>query len=433
MTSLRALHVWRRIGTDGDLDDTLAEVRARRADHSLCRADQAELMVGEALCLYHRARFREATEQLHEAAHTFAELTDSPEVRFGRIVLTATEGAFAAIHGQTAAATAHFQRALLEAEQYGHLGLQGALHLVRADTIGHLDPRLGYADARWGADQLALAGLAADRQRGRRVLACAALAAGEPEVAIVQAEALLADPAAPPVEAARMRVVLGHALHHTDHADEATALVQQGLRQLTEFQSVLWHLEGLRAVIDIIPSEAARAVQEARSLLGDADPAVVDALLWRRVPHLALRSLGEQTISVDGRVVSDHGDDAARLIFMLAVASPGSLDANAVAGRLWPGKAHHRQASSLTTLTWEARRLLGPAAWRLSRHDDRLSLDLDGASFDLRDAATSVREPGPDADDAIARLRLPLLPAWQYDDWVIEAEHRRTGPRRGHP
>lgn len=440
MTPPRGIDFWRDAGSDGRPRELIAEIDRWSDDPATSPLEQADLAVARGLLLGIAGEVVAGEEAIRRGEQLFATLPDDDTTQFARTVLSLAVGGFAVLFGRLDEGDAHFADAIERAGRSGHRGLLGAARMIRAEHTWFFDPRRAHDDARASSDLLAEAGVELDRRRSRRLLATISLAAGEPEAAIVQADETLRAAGASPIERARAKIVRGKALGFLDRSAEGIVLVREGTDELRGLDVALWELEGLRALLDLDPDpDRSRAVVErARELLRPAPPVVVDNLLWARLPALEIRLLGDQAISIEGVPVEPSTGKPAELLFVLVVAGDAGLTVEAIADALWPGKDHERQASSVSTALWEARRLLGPAAWRLRRTGDHVRLELEGARVDLvtaeetaRAAATGAIGPDdPRAARARALLDEQLLPAWPYEDWHATGERRVAAARR---
>lgn len=265
----------------------------------------------------------------------------------------------------------------------------------------------------------------ADRSRS-----LAALAVGDFEAARLVAERLR-ETAPNPTEQARARYVCGLAELRVGNREAATAALQDAA---DTFSVQGCRLERLPALLWLSVADHAQAplhLGVARTLTAEleADPAI--DRFWSERPALRLELLGSQRLVVGARTVECKTTHATKLIFSLALAGTAGLDADELCERLWPDKERDKALSSLTTATWDARTALASEGWRLSRSDDRLTLDMEGAAIDLDEAVAHLVDH-PDDDGVIDRLRRQVLPAWRFEDWVVDIDERRAATLAHH-
>ncbi|HEY5153396.1 MAG TPA: hypothetical protein VIJ47_01595, partial [Acidimicrobiales bacterium] len=225
------------------------------------------------------------------------------------------------------------------------------------------------------------------------------------------------------------------ALLATGDQPGAAERADEAVRSLEPTGASFFLSEALLLLADTDPVRAPDAIERARQLRND-DAAY--ARLWAARPNLRVQVLGRAAVSVGSTPVRFRTSRAELLVLMLTLAGGRGIDSGKVAAALWPGGAAAKVASNLSTATYDARQALGSEAWRLHRSGSQLWLDLDGAYVDLDEAMTRVRRPAgigadPPVDlqieqdrlEAQRALRQEILPAMDFEPWVIEANDRR--------
>jgi len=140
---------------------------------------------------------------------------------------------------------------------------------------------------------------------------------------------------------------------------------------------------------------------------------------------LVLRAVQAPVVTVGGSLpLKFPTRHAAQAVFSLALAEGGTMSTDEICARLWPDAPESRMARRLATMTWQVRRTLGEASWRIQRQPTELNLDLDGVCFDvaeLRAKAASILDGSAPFDESVASgLEAELLAGWD-EPWV-EAE-----------
>lgn len=368
------------------------------------------------------------------AAHDAFEEVDPPAPEW--LLAHGGVGAIAALRGEHALAEAEFDRSLSMARAQGRHRLEAIIRLVRAEVTADVDPRRAHIDARAATaafeslDDEALGGWA------ERVRAIAANASGEHRAAALITERLLTR-STNPLDRGRTLVVAARARRGLGDDEAATLALHEAVDLLGGTGGCWFLVDALLLLAEAEPDHAEAWLTRAGELTTDD---AADARRWATRPTLTLEVLGTQRLLVDREVLEFKSAKTLKLLFCLALAGPRGRDVDTLAELLWPDAAD--PSSNITTATWDARRGLRLDAWRLRRDGSRLVLDLTGARFDLEDlavlAATPPAATAPPAQqlawrDAMAPLQRPVLPAWGFEEWVIEADGRRASVVAGLP
>ena len=347
-------------------------------------------------------------------------------------LLAAARGTIEALRGNRESAHAAFDRGLDAAEGL-HLDWHKAIVLAaRAEVMAHWEPDRSLADGRRALTIFEAQGETWWRTWAIRALAVAATEQGDTSAALVYLDRLLDDPLPLPE---RARTLMAAAEAHLrcselpaarDRLLEAHALYEDlgfGYWQ-ARTQSLLAHAE---------PAQGALWSRRSRQL-SDGDPAF-DYLMGGRT-RLAITLLGQPRVTIDGHRCRFDTRNAEIAVYLLALAPSNSLHTEALAERLWPEGAPDRQSGRIRTLLWQIRRALTPAhAWRISSERKVIHLDLTSVDVDvltltsygqavLRSTAGQIEDLPLSPQQVLDAIRHPLLPAWQYKDWVIDYQKR---------
>lgn len=296
------------------------------------------------------------------------------------------------------------------------------------------EPERCLSDARLALGTLSDQGEAWWVTWAQRALAIASVETGDITAGIIGLVRLL-DTDAPSPERARTLVALGEAYLRRGDLSAAVEVLLEA-EELNRTQGIeYWRAKGLFLLAQADSRSATRWRNLARRL-SDGDRAYDQLLLGRS--RLVIRLFGQAEITVDGRRCHFATHNAELAVYLLSLAPAGTLHAEVLADRLWSDLPPDRQAGRIRTLLWHVRGGLGPAhAWRVSCERKVVHLDLAGASVDAlawRNAAHALLrgdlplspsgERPPSALEVAGALRQPLLPAWQYEEWVSEHQDR---------
>ncbi len=345
-------------------------------------------------------------------------------------LLEAGRGVIASLRGDPETADAAFSFALRTAERLG-LVWQGAIaQCLRAEFTAGYAAQRSVADARTALATFESLGERWWRTSALRGLAAASLQMGENGAAATTLDRLLAEDLAPS-ERARTLLVLGNArLQSGDLVGARSALAESedihrdlGLRY--------WHAQSMVLLARAEPARSANWYRKALTL-DDGDQAY--RVLLAGSSQLQVNVLGDAAVAVDGVDCRFATQNAQRALFGLALAAKGCLHSEALAERLWGDVPPKRLGGRVRTLLWQVRQALTYRhAWRVTLSGGVVRLDLRGVVVDavaaLHDAQRllDVRDPSAghsraDAARVSETLRLPLLPAFQYEEWV--QDHR---------
>ena len=377
-----------------------------------------------------------AANRALSAAHDVFEELDPPAPAW--LLAHAGIGAIAALRGEEEVAEAELDRAVAMARALGDAHLEAIVRTLRAEVTATSHPRRAHVDARFAARTLApnpTPGTTASAASpgfpvwAERARAIAAVASGEHRAAALIAQRLLAQPLNP-LDRGRTRLVQARAAIALGDEVLASSALQDAVDRLTAAGANWFLVDALLLLAEAEPDRAEAHLRRARDLT-TPDPA--HARRWARRPTLTLQVLGTQRLLIAGEPLTFRSTKTQRLLFCLALAGPRGREVDALAALLWPDASD--ASSNITTATWDARRGLGVESWRLRREGTRLALDVDGAHLDLEDlTALAAAPPPPSASpaqqlawrEAVGHLHRPVLPAWAYEEWVIEADLRRA-------
>lgn len=349
------------------------------------------------------------------------------EDRFEQPLCHMALGALYALRGQDEWATGHFERAVALAESAKIPWYVALARAVRAEMLAHVNPRGALADARKSREVLVSMGEAwfvtwALRAAGVAARECGDLIASEKTLSAAL------DSRLNPIERGRTLLALGETLLLTPDPQRALPPLREARNLFSSLGMRYWLV---RTLLRIAEADHARA----RVWRSRAKDLADNEIAYRRlfVRDLRVDVLGACGVFVGGQRISFQTARAELLVYALALAGERGLHSEELAERLWPGGPPERMGSRLRTTLWEARKSLGPESWRLQRTGESLSLDLEGASFDLTLARDSARQLLADEvsvdrlrfDEALALLDQELLPRWRYEYWVVEEEERR--------
>lgn len=352
---------------------------------------------------------------------------DAPLLQAAAAVLLALRGGHA--EGQ-------FALALDEAERLGLPWHEAIVRCLRAEFLpGH--PEEALSDARKAFSFLRDFGEQWWTIWAERALATAAVGLGDVTAGITGLRRLLARPLAPQ-ERARTLLSLGEALLRSGEDDGARVALKAADQLHDALGMEYWRARGLWLLARSDPTAATAHI---RLALGISDGDAAYGHLAASTSPLLIRLLGRPTITVDGERCRFATHNAEKAVYQLVLAPSHALHAEVLADRLWDDCTPERQAVRIRNLLWQIRRAFGPLhAWRLTYERKVVHLRLDGAKVDLsawQDAAglllgnqVSAGQTDalpaavtPEAASVVAALREPLLPDWQYEEWVIDQQY----------
>lgn len=357
----------------------------------------------------------------------------SPEDRADAPMLRAAIAVVAALRGETAAAERHFAEAVSEAKSLG-LGWQEAIiRSLRAEFLIDRNPELSLSDAREALAALHDLGEQWWIVWAERALALAAVALGDGTAGVIGLRRLL-DRAMAPQERARTLVGLGKAFLQSGEVEAARTVLKEADELHQALGAEYWRAEGLWLLARADPAFATVHINQARAM-SDGDVAYDE--LVSRSTRLSIQLLGQPRVSVDNTYCRFATHNAEKALYLLVLAPSRSLHAEVLAERLWEECPPDKQAVRVRNLLWQMRQGLGSLhAWRVEYRRKVIRLDLTGADVDVltwERAAEGALGSGCSGEPAIElasvasiaeALRKPLLPEWQYEDWVIDHQYR---------
>jgi tetratricopeptide (TPR) repeat protein len=368
--------------------------------------------------------FARSDRLLDLADDVFAELPS--DQRPERALVPAARAVVAALRGQHVRAEEQFSLALAAAEDEAGQWYAAMIRALRAEFTAVVDPRRALADARIAKD---LCARLDDRwwwtwaERGQ---ALAATALGQYRAAETTLRTLLDQPLNQ-VERGRTLLALGETQLQAG-VDDASTTLKEAAAVLEASGARYFLVRSLHALSIASPRRRNR-------LLARAATHMEDDLAYRILRGLSMvevEVLGPGAVRVGGVPAVFGSTKSLLLVCSLATAPSGALHWEALVDRLWPSASPDRARASLRTALWEARRALGPEAWRLERRGDLVRFERDGVAVDLLDALDEAeRLATADPQDwAIAallhRLGTPVLQAAAYDEWVVALDGARA-------
>ena len=402
----------------------------RVTEQALALARRRRNRRGEGLSLLYLAFFAlwagefTRAETLFTTARTvYGEIPD-PLERFESPLVEAGLAALRALRRQRMGAEALFDSALEASEALHTEWFTAIIRALRAELCASWNPARSIADAHTAIDFLE--GVMRDEwwcRWARRALALADLHAGNLRAAHQGLTELLQD-RLNPIE--RVWTLLPLAECRWRSGDTAAAL------DLLHQSAVLADDSGSRylqaravCLLAEVDAENRQAWRTRALTLMDRDPAY-RVLLTSSTP-LRVDAFGRGRIMLADKPAKFATRHAEAAVFILALAGTDGVNAETLAEHLWPNVASSVWPGRVRTLLWQIRRALGDEAWRLERDGPIVRLDLAGATFDVDDARHLARTvlqglPVPTEDRArlLARLRQPLLTAYQYEEWLTE-------------
>jgi hypothetical protein len=332
-----------------------------------------------------------------------------------------------ALRGLDAAAESGFARAIELAELVGNTWYAAFARTCRAEFFAHANPSRAAADARAAVRVFDELGDEWWRTWALRGHACAARELGQLKASRDLLQRLLQRPLNE-LERGRTLLALAETLlamggpGAEEAASEAVSIFEDaGARYL--------HARALAKLAECCPDQAADLVERIRQL-SDGDLAYRQ--LYAPEGRLQIFVLSTPRVVVAGAQARFKTTKAELLVHALALAAPRGLHWEELAERIWRDVPAERAPQRLRTAMWEARRGLGPEAWRLSRKGTFVCLDMEGASLDYAQArdraivALAARPlPETDARAAYEALSPPILSPWAFEDWVQDLERER--------
>jgi tetratricopeptide (TPR) repeat protein len=366
--------------------------------------------------------FRQALTALQTAEDAFDEVAD-PFDRYERPLCFAARGVLWALRGEGERAEADFDRGLQAARQVKEPWYEAIVRTLRAEFTAAADPRRARQDALWALTELDRRGEHWWRVWAAQAAGVAALEAGMYTAAETALRDVL-DHDQAPLERARTLLLLGETLLRAGDSAESVALLRSAADTFEATGASYWAARAYARLASAEPTLAADWMARAKRA-GTSDPAFRKLLL--RTSQLRLAAFGPGRVLYGGQELRFHTDNATRAIFLLALAGPHGMHVEQLAEHLWSDRVERsRLLGRIRTLLWDARRGLGPEAWRLQRRSTLVALDLTGVGFDLvdlRDAARASSHKPTREPQALARqLRRPVLTRWAYDAWVVKQQ-----------
>lgn len=294
-------------------------------------------------------------------------------------LLHGARGVLLALRGHEAAAEDAFN-AGLEASTTVSNPWHGAIALAsRAELLVRRDPARSLADARTARDTFERLGdewfnVWALRAEGVAIRECGDAAAGETMLRDLLSTGLDA------IERARTQLALGETLIGRGARAEAVPLLREGFAAAERLGLRYWQACTAALLATAEPGKTAYWHRRVQALTVKGEPAYEAILV--RPGRFAVKLAGPTEIAVDGAPLRFLTRRAELLVKALAEAGRPGLQADELLERLWPEVRADVGRHRLRTALWEARRVLGVEAWRLSREGDRVALDLTGALLD---------------------------------------------------
>jgi tetratricopeptide (TPR) repeat protein len=417
-----------RFYTSGRLEDAVA-----LADEGVARALIVADPAGEAGARFLKAfvvkdqgNFEAAEEHLRIAGRLFESLSSMEGAR-GLARCRALQAMIAAYRQEYAIASALFDQAIDGARELGSDVLLVTFLGTRAELMADADPEGTYRDAREARRLAGLLGSSLALSWALRGLGVATRAVGDLTISRVVLEEVLRM-ALRPLERGRTQLALAETLIAAGEREAARDLLFRTLAIFAPAGATYLLARTYATLSRAEPSRGAVYLARARTL-------GTDLAFWRLLPvgTLEVRVLGIPSVSVGGKRVAFRTSHERKLVFSLAMAAPDGVSQRELAERLWPRKPG--SLADLRKAVNRARQALYPEGYRLGRIDRTLLfLDLAGARFDWAESlqlATralhpAARENGASlAQEALFRLRHPLLPPWLDEGWVAGHEARR--------
>ncbi len=345
-------------------------------------------------------------------------------------LLQAGRGAIASLRADHSTARAAFATALASADDM-NLVWQGAIaRCMRAEFTASHSARLAIDDAREALAVLDSLGERWWRVAALRALGAASLGLGEPAAAILTLKRLLAEQLMPS-ERARTLLVLGEAELAAGHPKIANAALTESEAIYRDLDVRYWHA---RSMVLLARTDPARGAKWYTKALAIDDGDVAYQVLMTGGSRLDVTVLGDAMIHVDGVRCRFATHNAERAVLALALAPKGVLHCEVLGDRLWGDVAPQLLGGRIRTLLWHVRQGLGHShAWRVTLVRGVVRIDLRGMHIDALQAvqcaqrllgASSQVPSEPDCHPAgiVEKLRLPLLPVMQYEEWVQDYE-----------
>ena len=181
-----------------------------------------------------------------------------------------------------------------------------------------------------------------------------------------------------PLERGRTLIALGETLAELNDQAASIEVLRKAASLFEERGATYWEVRALVLLARIQQTDGSSMLARARAK-STADPAYA-LLVSPTAGRLAIRLQDPRWLTIDGAHLRFRSRRAAELIYRLAAEGP--MDSTDVASELWPTCEAPAAVSRLRTAVWDARRGLGPEAWRLERKDGLLHLQLAGAEVE---------------------------------------------------
>ena len=388
----------------GDLGRALAaseEAYARAAEVGRSAA-AARSLVFAALYAFGIGDLRRTEHLVGLGERAFVDV-GADEPRFELPVLPITRGQLAGLRGDVEAARACFATARRLTAEVGAEWLGRILWARMAETMALLGVREDATELRAQLEDLPALpddGVIAMVERARGM---AALVADDPDAAESHLRTAITLPSSI-VEQARARLALGEALVQFGDLTEAVEVLQAARGQLEAIGASYWRARCLAVLAQADVEHRTRWDLAARAI-DDGD--VAYRVLFAPPGGVRFDLSGHRAIEVGGRPVSFATHNAELAVYALVLAGPAGVGTGALAHSLWPDAEESRLGPRVRTMLWHIRTALGPEAWRLERHGDRLVLDLAGAVVD-GDGDGSLLETWPDVQRVLGDLGLAV-------------------------
>jgi tetratricopeptide (TPR) repeat protein len=316
-------------------------------------------------------------------------------------VLVALRAQLAALRGDAEVARRLFDQAEQAADELDATWYHRILLARRAESMALLHEREEIERVRRRLDALAPVGDAVTEAIVERSKGMAATAAGDPDSAEQHLERAIAMPASR-IEASRARLALGELLVAFGDLDRAVEVLGRAHAELASSDSGYWQARALWLLARADLDHALRWEAMARTF-DDGD--VAYRVLFAPPGGLRISLMDGPAVEIGGRPIAFATRNAELSVAVLALAGPTGVGADELARHLWPAAEPERLRPRLRTMLWHVRSALGAEAWRLTRRDDRLVLDLAGAVLERPTDGSPVGGVGD-----LGRILEALLP-----------------------
>ena len=179
---------------------------------------------------------------------------------------------------------------------------------------------------------------------------------------------------------------------------------------------------------------AQRWLSHPSGILGVLMSASEDEFNHRLHPErpLSLQCLGESAVSLGDAPLKFATRHAAKALFSLLLAHEHVMNVEELGERLWPDAPHSALPRRLATMTWQLRRGLEEAGWRVTRSQDELRLTLlpddEVDLFVLREEAERVLQgKTAPSQTLLTKLKERVLPEWATEHWVTAEQRSWSG------